>query len=378
MEIQTSRKTPEPAAPIMPHVAIPAIAAVAHAFGHTAFRETLSLCFLVYAPLKHARAELEHAGYSHVRSFSKFYTGTQVLCGVKNGKAYVAFRGSESILDWMVDFLCIPFFLPARHLGFSLAWRSVHKNVRGWLNEVAAEKVVLCGHSLGGAVSHLAAFDLAAHYPLSDIVTFGAPKACYLGTAKKYNGTPVMGNAEKKLGDITFCAVNQRDIVARVPPSLLGFRDVGQLVFIDAKNAVHEGDEALKARDGLRGGDADYLIGFFYTTANDDGMTDYFRLGVRWLCRTLPFMQLALLPPVFYVLVVSYFARSGLSHMTGKYVNVFFKGGGPSFRAYVPSRANQIISGLFAIAFLVAAGAGLVYGFYHVAAWSFTPLFGKK
>jgi hypothetical protein len=101
----------------------------------------------------------------------------------------------------------------------------------------------LTGHSLGGALAHLAAFDLAQQgYKISNVVTFGAPKAAFLATARVYNAARA-NVGEQSLGALTFCIVNQRDLVPRVPPKLLGFRNVGQGILIDHEDRLHVGVE---------------------------------------------------------------------------------------------------------------------------------------
>jgi hypothetical protein len=135
----------------------------------------------------------------------------------------IAFRGSESTLDWIVDFLFLPVGFQPRHLGFRLAWWSARGQVTGFLarHRGDVDGVEVCGHSLGGAVAKVAAYDLASEYPIEAVVTLGAPRAFWGWAARAYDEKKTTGDL--RLGDITRSFVNGTDIVARMPPWFFGF-----------------------------------------------------------------------------------------------------------------------------------------------------------
>lgn len=345
-------------------------------------KKALSLSFLVYNPLHHAEKELRAGGYDHIQTFSRWFTGAQFMCCTKDGHAYVIFRGSQSVLDWAIDFTCLPFFWPLRHFGFELAWRSARGKVVTWLKQTGDEhrKIVLCGHSLGGAMAHMAAFGLfEENHPIEHVITFGAPKAYFLGAAKKYDNL---------LKDITYTVVNQRDIVAKAPPAIIGYRNIGNLVYIDRNDGVHLGEEAEKTRDKESMADINLLFEIFQEekaqalgqpilSYTNEKLSDWdkfyieFRKAVSVLIQTQPALKMAIIPPVLYLVLSFYFMRSGLSHLTGKYINVFFKeSGGVGFGEYRPSKLKIIVSWFIRVTlggFLLCA---FLYGLYSVTVWS--------
>ena len=125
-------------------------------------------------------------------------TGT--LAGVTtygdSANVYVFFAGSESWTDWIrtnADVTMTPLPTawglkgsPKVHRGFLNAYMSVRAKIWNLLQDFSlrtggARSIVVCGHSLGGALATLAALDIAARLDPEDAanircVTFGAPQ----------------------------------------------------------------------------------------------------------------------------------------------------------------------------------------------------------
>ena len=169
---------------------------------------------------------------------------------VFEGKAFVIFRGTSSGIDWkinrmdaltddvlvrkdkrylplrktygpLLDMLGDP--EPGRHIGFSIAWAAIKEDVEDWLAEIfeagEADQIIYSGHSLGGAMAQIAAFD---HARIGDaigkdkqiridhvaaVVTFGAPAVGSREMAEVY---------KRLLGDRTVLLESSGDLVPRI------------------------------------------------------------------------------------------------------------------------------------------------------------------
>ncbi len=198
-------------------------------------------------------------GYSRFRFFDSARKGASahgVLADaqgygfVRERKAFVIFRGTSSSGDWKInstDALTDDVMVkkdkryrslrkkygpyldmlgdhePGRHVGFSIAWAAIKADVEDWLAEVfeagEADKIVYAGHSLGGAMAQIAAFD---HARIGDaigkdrdiriehiaaVVTFGAPAVGSTEFANVYRGL---------LGDRTVLLESSGDLVPRI------------------------------------------------------------------------------------------------------------------------------------------------------------------
>lgn len=124
--------------------------------------------------------------------------GTDTTAGVMRvgSTVYVFFEGSNSAKDWRNNFNILEDAIPGdwgcdapklmrTHKGYTIAFKSVEERV---LRAVQAElsmptptdRVVVCGHSLGGAMATMAGLYIACKVPaVRDrlaVVTFGAPQ----------------------------------------------------------------------------------------------------------------------------------------------------------------------------------------------------------
>jgi hypothetical protein len=116
-------------------------------------------------------------------TFSQTFTIGDVHAAITDIQGYrvVAFRGTipSSWRDWLRDFYEIPSFhdgLGWCHAGFldgaEDLWPLVQPAMSG-------RKVILAGHSLGGAMAIITAGLMTlSRMPLVSLVTFGAPRAC--------------------------------------------------------------------------------------------------------------------------------------------------------------------------------------------------------
>ena len=206
-------------------------------------------------------AALGLAGFTRHAHFSSA-VGTQAFAAFRDADqlALIAFRGTEpdSIADIGIDASALP--LPWQgaglvHSGFAIAFDSVRAAVRQWLDTLGRERsaVLLCGHSLGAALATLA----ASVWQPAKLITIGAPR---VGDRQFVDS--LMGVQCQRI-------VNCCDLVARVPPALLGYAHPPNPTFItsDAKLSQdptaaaidadrHLGRDEYFARYALRPGNA--------------------------------------------------------------------------------------------------------------------------
>lgn len=199
-------------------------------------------------------AGLTAAGFG-VECFARGGTQCFVLDG--GGAVVVAFRGTQVDDFWAtaVDVATDAKFVPVSdgaggrvHKGFLQAlgqvWGELSARLRRLSGAGGATPVWFTGHSLGGALATLAAERAARELGarVGGLYTLGAPRVGDGGFKARLGA---LG-----LGAKTFRVVNDRDVVARVPPGVL-YRHVGRLKLIDAAGRLSPAD--ARASDTPRG-----------------------------------------------------------------------------------------------------------------------------
>jgi endonuclease G len=157
---------------------------------------------------------------------------TQGFIAVADGVVLIAFRGSESLGDWIDNLDVLPVSRPYGkvHGGFLEAFRRVDQDIRVALPAgiVSGRRVWLTGHSLGGALATVAAAELKDALPVTGIYTFGQPRL----------GDSAIRNFFKlNYPDRFMRFVNDDDVVPRVPP---GYQHVGRLIHFDSSGNVQQ------------------------------------------------------------------------------------------------------------------------------------------
>jgi triacylglycerol lipase len=146
--------------------------------------------------------------------------------------AMVAIRGTKTIWDWIGDFDAAPvpwFYDPAAglvHMGFQLVYEHIRPNLRDLLNTgcPGVERILITGHSLGGAVAFLAAFDIFEDMGLGivpELYTFAAPRT----------GDPAFVGRFNASIEVCYRVVNFMDVVPQLPLPPL-YIHVGQEVLV--------------------------------------------------------------------------------------------------------------------------------------------------
>jgi len=151
----------------------------------------------------------------------------------------VSVRGSHSMQEWVEDFTFWhhTIELPgcdncAVHTGFEETWKALRPGVLRQFEALgchpndAKTHIYTTGHSLGGAVATLAAFDLHnAGFNIGGSISFEAPRVGNAGFQERFNEVL----SEALLYRVTF----HRDIVVHVPPRMFGYQHTNPEIFYD-------------------------------------------------------------------------------------------------------------------------------------------------
>ncbi|KAJ1984774.1 hypothetical protein H4R34_000462 [Dimargaris verticillata] len=148
----------------------------------------------------------------------------------------LTFRGSKNTRQWLLDLKMLPKRWPKSiqhsrvHRGFLRGYEDVadrlYTQCKCLLARYPSYRLIIIGHSLGGALASLAAVDfLQRNSTLADItsvVTFGKPRVGNKHYVKHYNSLNLDSTR----------VVNKHDVVPHVPPRLFGFHHEGEEMWI--------------------------------------------------------------------------------------------------------------------------------------------------
>lgn len=147
----------------------------------------------------------------------------------------VALRGTEFIHEWFdnFDFIPAPYGpVPGRgtvHQGFQLVYYSIRPSLVGLVRKYVAGRanLLITGHSLGGALSALAAVDLMndAAEDLSPVVyTWAEPRVGHDDFVTFFNAHI----------NVCYRIVNVWDVVPHLPPDIADYEHEGNELDIDS------------------------------------------------------------------------------------------------------------------------------------------------
>ena len=136
------------------------------------------------------------------------------------------------------------------HAGFLRVFKSLLPHIMPHIESPETRRIVIVGYSHGGALSILC--HEAAWYRRPDIRThvrsfaFGAPRVLF---------GPVPLSVRKRFEEM-YLIQNQDDIVTRVPPAILGYRHVGNIITVGERGAfspidAHRPESYLAAIEAL-------------------------------------------------------------------------------------------------------------------------------
>ena len=188
---------------------------------------------LVYKPFEtntaaaqEIRAAFHGVGFTHVEFFGRAGAPCFAALNSITNTVILTFRGTTRQLDdILTDLNTWPGLWSGDgrvHRGFFAAFELQRPELSAWL-EGHPVRCIVTGHSLGGALATLA----ATAFHAARLITFGAPR---------------VGNHEfgRGFADIECTRyVDCCDLIARLPPQLLGFRHCGALHYIDHAGLIH-------------------------------------------------------------------------------------------------------------------------------------------
>ncbi|KAJ1953373.1 hypothetical protein EC988_003033 [Linderina pennispora] len=147
----------------------------------------------------------------------------------------VSWRGSTILMDWIENMMFLPTPWPLRivgsgvHIGLLAVYKSaadgIKKNIANLVAKYPDYKIVLTGHSLGGAEATVAAADIVLTRPewvsKLQLWTYGEPRV----------GTPAFANWLSQQPFPIYRVVNKGDLVPQTPTRSLGFQHHSQEVW---------------------------------------------------------------------------------------------------------------------------------------------------
>jgi hypothetical protein len=217
-------------------------------------RYPLPLCeFLIYKALLAYKEDMtkdlesldKHGVSENYFFFNSAPKGdTQGYGFVIGGTGFIILRGSTSLRDWIDNLTAVPTTYgskrtleeiggaePERHLGFARAWANVFPQIKAWIDALYPNVTRFClsGHSLGGALAIVGAYELERWRPgsVAAVVTFAAPSVGGSKFQEKYEG-------ELGLKSRTLRVESREDALGRASP----YQPVGNLWEIDKRPMI--------------------------------------------------------------------------------------------------------------------------------------------
>jgi pimeloyl-ACP methyl ester carboxylesterase len=148
------------------------------------------------------------------------------LVHTEDTTTWIAIEGSDELADWRRNF---EFILTSsdEHLGFGSYARQLMAEM--WAQRVELDlnhTIVLCGHSLGGAVATIMAAQLQNEIPKLELVTFGSPR-------------PGGRKLRKRLRVPHHRYRHASDIVPEMPLWIAGFRHTAPVIQLEPSSPLH-------------------------------------------------------------------------------------------------------------------------------------------
>jgi triacylglycerol lipase len=208
---------------------------------------TATMCELsVFSTLAYKDEEcveefLASKGFYYVKYIEDKATSTQGYVAASDDNIVIFFRGTRGKKDIQTDIKIAKVPAPSWkkadevHKGFWTSYESIREVLATtilFLLKNRKRKVWVTGHSLGAAISGIAAFDLQRsniEIKIEGSYLFGQPRFCNKAFSKTYN---------KELKSVTFRFVNNNDLVTRIPLNIMGYFHTGTLYYFDSNKKL--------------------------------------------------------------------------------------------------------------------------------------------
>jgi len=173
----------------------------------------LQLSQVSYLHIDKQRKKLKKYNFSYFRSFTK--ENTYAFICKKNDIVYITFRGTDfsnknDILDDL-DIKKVKEGVGHVHKGYKRHLDRVWKDILLELSKINFSRIVITGHSMGGAVGQIANYRLPGS------------KGYFFGSSRS-----VDSKIYKDQKSFIYHIQNEYDLVSTLPPKLLGFRLLGE------------------------------------------------------------------------------------------------------------------------------------------------------
>lgn len=154
------------------------------------------------------------------------------LYGEIDDYLFITFRGSDSILDWIRNFIFFKRVIPYEgtnpkirvHSGFLKDYKIVRNFLHDIIKMTKCTKVMFFGHSMGAAVSALAALDIQYNFKDKDI-------GCFVIGMPKLGNENFKGSFERRLPNFIRADYGS-DLVPQIPPKMFGFAELEKFFHI--------------------------------------------------------------------------------------------------------------------------------------------------
>jgi len=189
----------------------------------------------------------DELGLSLVKWIENKKSDTQGFVATKGKTIYVVWRGSESKKDFQNDASIdkVSFLNDGEkvHIGFKYCWESVLGDTYDAIDTAIenlqdkTKDIVVCGHSLGGAVATLYAYSIKKHYPHYNVssTTIGSPRVGNKTFKENYDKSDID----------TLRIVHNNDLVTHTP--YIRFYHVNHQVRLDNNGNRLKNDKSLKS-----------------------------------------------------------------------------------------------------------------------------------